>query len=59
MAKDEIIVTVRVITMSRKRNPIAKALRTPKYRPRVIPNKKKKTSLKHPKATKLRWLDTT
>jgi hypothetical protein len=30
-------------------NPVAKALMTPKYRPKVILNKKKKTKLKHKK----------
>ena len=41
-----------------KRNLIARAVRTPKFRMRVIPNKKKpKRQSKHQKAMKSKWLE--
>jgi len=33
--------------MKNKQNPMAKDLRTPKYKPQVIPNKKKSQKIKH------------
>ena len=32
---------------AKTRDPMARDLRTPKYRPQSIPNKKKKTDVKH------------
>lgn len=37
---------------TKTRDPMARDLRTPKYRPLVIPNKKKSTKIKHKKRDK-------